>query len=382
MMKTEYHIGKRIKVIKIKRVVILTLLLSLFTQNTYAAVIVNDPCIKIGQTKTQAQNKYFCVKKADGLFWSKAVKSQKPLAKISSLYDLSKDVTNTSYWAWKNANMQISNSTITGPQTNIYLSPEIRFMSIKDNYKTFDLVTKLYDKYTVPKVVNVIYYTAEDVRWAQDEFSKHALFSEGNEASNACGISYCSGAQARIGKNREGLILIGVWNTSMLVYDVRTLDAHEFAHTIQSAAFFGTSKEYRSNWGIKQYMPYWFVEGGASFSQSSSFFYNNFNSYLEERKKILYGLRNSKQINANSIEGFLTSEDPNIWNNNNFMYSIGFLALEAMSAIKGAGIQIDIISDIANGKTFEESFEYRFGLSWKQSVSLLSDYIYKSIDSK
>jgi hypothetical protein len=42
---------------------------------------------------------------------------------------------------------------------------------------------------------------------------------------------------------------------------------------------------------------------------------------------------------------------------------------------------MDLISDIANGKTFEESFEHRFNTSWKDSVPLLSKYIYDSIDS-
>ena len=379
MMSLVKHTG--IKNLKIKKIFIFVLLLSLFAQNAYAVVKVDDLCYKIGKTKIVKQNKYFCVKKENGLFWSKPVNNSKPAKNIKSIYDLSKDVSNTSYWAWKNANIQISNSKITGPKTNIYLSPEIKSLSIKDEYKVFDLVSKLYDKYYIPSVVSVIYYTVKDIPWAQNEFSKHSLFSEGNEASNGCAKSHCYGAQARIGKNREGLILIGL-DSGISNYEVKTLDAHEFSHTIQSAAFFDTDKESGSNRGIKQYMPDWFVEGGASFSQASSFFYNDFNSYLEERKRIIYNLDKDKQINDDWIKNFLDPVNTSIWNNGNFVYDIGFLALEAMSAIKGPGIQIDIMLDIANGKSFEESFEYRFGVSWEKSIPLLSDYIYKSINNQ
>jgi hypothetical protein len=381
MISLAKHTG--IKNLKIKKIFIFVLLISLFAQNAYAVVKVDDPCYKIGKTKTVKQNKYFCVKKENGLSWSKEVKNPKPETKtgIESVYDLSKNIENISYQSWKNSNSKILNSSLLSPKINIMLSPDLKNTIVNDDYKVFDLVAKLYDNYAIPKAINIIYYTAKDMTWAQDRFTEYALFSEGNEASNGCRISGCSGAQARIGKNKEGLILIGVWNVP-IIYQINTIDAHEFSHTIQSAAFFGTKNEYRSNWGIKQYMPAWLVEGGSNFSQLSSVFYNNFIKYKEERKNLIYSLvimKQNKQIDTTIIENFLLKSNPN--NDIILDYQIGMLSLEAMVAIKGPGIQMDLISDIANGKSFEESFEYRFGLSWEKAVPFISDYIYKSIDN-
>ena len=71
MMSLVKHTG--IKNLKIKKIFIFVLLLSLFAQNAYAVVKVDDLCYKIGKTKIVKQNKYFCVKKENGLFWSKPV---------------------------------------------------------------------------------------------------------------------------------------------------------------------------------------------------------------------------------------------------------------------------------------------------------------------
>ena len=56
-------------------------------------------------------------------------------------------------------------------------------------------------------------------------------------------------------------------------------------------------------------------------------------------------------------------------------YSIGYLTVEAMSAMGGSDSAMRMYSLMANGKDFEDAFENIYEISWNDAKPIFSEYI-------
>jgi hypothetical protein len=300
-------------------------------------------------------------------------------AALNSFDDLVAHPEAISYWAWKKSSLHIKESKAAAPEATIHLGPNSKLLTSK----TIDGIlaaVKLYDGFVQPKHVDIIYFNYSDRSWAQVEFNKVALKPSGQESGNMCqSEERCWGALAEIDLKGNAIVLAGVINTTVADsnHSSGTLEAHEFAHTIQASQFIATGKENFSYCCIKAHLPHWMVEGEAEFAQAASVYAESLKSYEKERGDVANGfLRNAEgKFTAEWISQFLDPGARSIWSesgNNWRIYDVGFLAVEAMVALKGPAVSMQINRDIATGMNWEEAFEKNFGVSWKEAAPKLA----------
>ena len=226
----------------------------------------------------------------------------------------------------------------------------------------------------------VIYYNFQDIPWAQQEWAKISLSPQADQASNMCKeIDKCWGAVAEIDLKGNGLFLIASMDpaSSALDHTSGAVEAHEFTHGIQSSQFVGTSKESGAYCCIKAYLPWWMVEGNATFTQAVATYSKSYSEYLEERKRSTNDLTGNSVIKFTKqwFENYLDTATTLEWDkpeNSWRMYDVGFLVNEALVALKGPSINMQLIKDVANGKSWEEAFEANIGISWSIALPKLA----------
>ena len=54
---------------------------------------------------------------------------------------------------------------------------------------------------------------------------------------------------------------------------------------------------------------------------------------------------------------------------------MGFVITEIFTALKGPGAQMEIVRQIAQGKSMDEAFENVFGTTWKSAVPIIARVI-------
>jgi hypothetical protein len=161
-----------------------------------------------------------------------------------------------------------------------------------------------------------------------------------------------------------------------------SLEAHEYTHVIQTGTFFGTPNQMQAIVGIKAFAPWWFVEGGAEFSQIPAIHWSSFANYTKDRKIWAKNILENKagKYTEAWIANFLKPPNTSVWSDAETqwnLYDIGLLASEIFTAIKGPAINIQIFKDISAGMTYEKSFEKHFGIKWAAAVPLIAKSIAK-----
>jgi hypothetical protein len=288
-----------------------------------------------------------------------------------------------SYWAWAKSSQQISSSLNVGSKVTIILGPNT-LLPTKFSQTAIDQVTRLHLGFTRPSVVTIIYHNFQDISWAQQEWANISLNPQANEATNNCNFLRCWSGVAEIDLKGNGFILIAsedpATSRNRSSQESGTMEAHEFSHTIQMSQFVGTSKQERAYCCIKAYMPWWMVEGNATFTQAAATFSASYTDYLKERSRII----NELQVNSNSkftqqwFQEYLDTSTTIEWNkpeNSWRMYDVGFLVNEALASIYGPNINMQLFKDVANGKTWEQAFEANIGVSWSNALPKLTSIL-------
>lgn len=378
-----------------------------FLTSAVAAVKPGDACKKLGSTSVNGSLKFTCITSGKKLIWNKGSKvvsaiitpapkatpSQTPSpvatpTQVSEPFqpttfdDLIAHPESMSYWAWKKSGTQIKNSTKIAPEVFIHLGPTTVTTRTNTAFG-ISAAAKLYDSFTLPVKINVIYFAYSDRAWAQAQFAKYAINVRGSEAEEMCrDENSCVNAMAEIDLKGNGLILIalGASNRRDPNENSGTLEAHEFTHNIQASQFIGTNREQNSHCCFKRYVPHWMVEGGAEFAQAASIFPDSYQSYLSERKFDIQELiaNKDKKFTASWIEKFLDPESISMWNdpsNNWRIYDVGFLANEAFVALKGPAISLQLHRDIALGASWSEAFKKNFDIDWIDAAPKLAKAI-------
>jgi hypothetical protein len=307
-----------------------------------------------------------------------ASKTPKPITSFEDAVKRPKDV---SYWAWKKSSDQVRSTTAKSGELEILVGPNTK-LSNPNPKLALDAVKRLYPTFRHPGKTTAIYYSYKDIDWAQSKFSQIFSMASGQDAKNSCQKSTeCWGASASITNDGNGVLLSAVMNgTADPNHTSGTLEAHEYMHIVQVGSFFGTPKQGQAMVGIKAFTPWWFAEGGATFSQSAAIYANSFPKYSKERRTGSgFFLENkSKKYTEKWILNFIKPPDTKIWSDPDtafHIYDIGALISEIFTAIKGPAINIQIYDDIADGMTFEQSFEKQFGMKWDAAVPLIAKSI-------
>ena len=307
-----------------------------------------------------------------------AAKTPQP---ITSLQDAVKRPKDVSYWAWKKSSDQVLSNTEKSGELVLIVGPNTK-LSNPNPKLAFDAVKRLYPTFRHPQKTTAIYYSYKDIDWAQNKFSQIFSMASGQDAKGSCQkVTECWGASGTIDNAGNGVLLSAVMSgTADANHTSGTLEAHEYTHIVQIGSFFGTPQQGQAMVGIKAFTPWWFAEGGATFSQSAAIYANSFPKYSKERN-IGAGefLSNrNKKYTEKWIANFIKPVDKKVWSDPEtafHIYDIGALICEIFTAIKGPAINIQIYEDISDGMTFEQSFEKHFGQSWDSAVPLIAKSI-------
>ena len=277
-----------------------------------------------------------------------------------------------SFAAWKQSQQKISSSKSTLGNTKIITGPNTS-LSNTTPLDALNLTSSLYGSQKQAANIYLIYYSYQDVAWAQTEFDKlnDSSPSGYNAATNNCRTdTTCWGASAWLNSKQEGILLIAV-GVKDSNHTSGSLESHEYAHTIQMI-------QAPLNTAL---VPRWFLEGGAIWTQCAAIFSTDFSKYLDERKRNAGDLFASPSLyTAKWITEFL---NPNplttwaYWNNyeNWRIYDIGMLATEALVALKGPEAYMRLYTNVGNGLTFASSFEKEFGISWTEAAPIIAEAI-------
>ena len=55
-----------------------------------------------------------------------------------------------------------------------------------------------------------------------------------------------------------------------------------------------------------------------------------------------------------------------------YVYTVGYITMECLVALKGIDSPIEVILQVSNGATFEEAFAKVYGITWKDASPILA----------
>jgi hypothetical protein len=387
-----------------------------------AAVKAGATCTKAGTTSTVSGIKYTCIKSGKKLVWNKGVKvvapkpsatptaSPTPVATPTStptptptptpstttipiapstFNNLQSRIDGIIYGAWLKVSEKINASQTALGTVKILVGPN----TIEDDVNSLaslNLASRLFEGFTQVKNVYIIKFSKTDVDWAQKQYDLLRPNNYNpNAALNQCARSNgCTGAQAGINSDGAGIIIMGQGGSS---FGQPTVDgrsgaqigvvaAHEYVHNIQAI-----NAPCRGGRGCYDNIPRWLHEGGAEFFSTAARLSGNFEDFLKFRNYVLENqYSNSSSIytseylnlylNPNPI--FLPDQDNwAYWSkyDNRELYALGFMVSEILVNIKGIDSYMKLYQDVGAGKSFVESFQGIYGLSWAAACPLIAD---------
>ena len=284
------------------------LLISLATPVNAAAPKAGSTCTKKNATATSAGKLYTCILSGKKLVWNRGVAVPKPTQTQTPTPTLTptpptptstptptvkpwtppiaptdwKDVVQNAdgiaYWAWKKGAQKIENASPKLGVMDILISPN----GVPDNpvpLVALNLVSRLSANYEEPKKVVIIYAGEKDIAWGQkqiDEFCAERAcgYDVSGEAKKACDVptTPCRGGLALRNHNTNvPMIYMATsdWGKTDPGHTSGTLEAHEYFHTVQAVLLA------QLGWDR---VPRWLIEGGATWVQRATVYYNNFDT--------------------------------------------------------------------------------------------------------
>jgi hypothetical protein len=228
------------------------------------------------------------------------------------------------------------------------------------------------------------------VKWAQSKFEE--LFADPtllreiqspnrggpNQALGICpSPERCHSSSPNTNRKGESIILVGYTPTRLNILNETNgdLQSHEYTHVVQQLQFVKSPREMEGLASLKQYVPWWLVEGGADFGGIVSTHYGSFSEYSQVRLRDVNAVpRNDADWFANFINP-VSNQEWIPWRGE--IYNVGFVITEMFTALKGPEAQMEIVRQIAQGKSMDEAFENIFGTPWKAAVPIIARTIAK-----
>ena len=344
---------------------------------------------KVQKQKVVYQNKsYTCIKLGKKLIWNKgiAIKSPAPTptpkieivpAMPTSFADLEERYKGIPYAVWEKIQSNLARYKSTDLKINFLFGPNTpqRY----PNQWTIDAVTlgsRVMGAQKQPAEVKFVQYNKEDVNWVRSEVEKYVSpFRLGNsfpdQASEKCAGVDCDGAVANIASD-IGLVLVGVANP-VNRFNIQKFngqnDLHEYTHTVQGMVFKGKTQS-----PPPVFMPCWFSEGQPqavsipTVAKSAEDYVKIRKSWVTDNKWVL------KDYEPETIQEFLQKNMklPCDGNSGAMVFSLGYIVMDALVAVGGIDKTFDVLTAIADGLTFEESFIKVYKIGWDDASIALS----------
>ena len=195
--------------------------------------------------------------------------------------------------------------------------------------------------------------------------------------------------QAFVDSNYDGIIMLGMTdmgsreqlNQTYSEYARATLGvviAHEYLHTVQRVIL-------GNRWYQRTYTPpNWFTEGSAVFSEGASLNHSSFDAFMRFRavdSKTLYSDCPYSFCNKSTYEKVLEylslSGRGKSWDSfpYDMTYAMSARTIEILVALKGPGSLINFIEYMATEKTFDQAFEFTYGISYEAAKPIIARII-------
>lgn len=366
----------------LKRLLIIsTVAISFIGVNESSASARNNKCVKVGTFKTAAKVKYQCKRLTTGLRWVKVQTKAVPTTPAEVIISIPTDWSNIEkyaenipYASWKASVSAITNGIPQMPTLNIINGPNA-FITYQSPEIEISLTSRLFSSAKQPLHLTIMRFGYADIEWAASQWLSQFNGQDdsvGSEIRSGCSTpTTCWGGVARNTKDGRAWISLATMkeNTSSSRHISGALEAHEYTHTIQHELLSGTPT---------QRLPRWLLEGMASYSQAAVEGVASFDLYKAERTKEVNDLRNSVEW----LESFLapTGSDWSHWNkytgNDSWrIYDVGFMATEALVALRGPNTVMSLYTRVGSGQTFDQAFNELYGISWAEAHKIIARVI-------
>ena len=360
---------------------VLALVISLqLNASATAAIKAGATCAKVNSTKVVSGIKLTCVKSGKKLVW-RAVATEP--AAPTSFDNLLANYKGIPAAAWKSTQSNIASNTLATPPLEILLGPNTKMPYEKSIVEVaLKKLTGIFKNFAQPPKQTTLFYNYKDLKWATDSLSTfrnpfRVSNTYADQAIEHCPTEYfCRGS---FGNYAEGTGLIitsvalpeGQW---IDYFDLSgALDIHEFTHTIQKAQFLEAKKNTHNGY------PHWFSEGQpqvAAFTGAN----NTLSAYKEMRLKVM-------DVPAKGLGGYspedisrfykLQSEDVRDLATSDLKYTIGYITVEALTALKGIDSTMNLVKAVAAGDTYEQAFKKIYGVEWSYAEPILAQVVSK-----
>ncbi len=360
---------------------VLALVLSLqLNASATAAIKAGATCAKVNSTKVVSGIKLTCVKSGKKLVW-KAV-AVEPAAP-TTFENLLANYKGIPAAAWKSTQANITSNTLATPPLEILLGPNTKMPYEKSIVEVaLKKLTGIFKNFAQPPKQTTLFYNYKDLKWATDSLSTFRNPFQVNDTYADQAIEHCPTeyfCRGSFGNYAEGTGLIitsvalpeGQW---IDYFDLSgALDIHEFTHTIQKAQFLEAKKNTHNGY------PHWFSEGQpqvAAFTGAN----NTLSAYKEMRLKVM-------DVPAKGLGGYspedisrfykLQSEDVRDLATSDLKYTIGYITVEALTALKGIDSTMNLVKAVAAGDTYEQAFKKIYGVEWSYAEPILAQVVSK-----
>lgn len=366
----------------LKRLLIIsTVAISFIGVNENPASARNNKCVKVGTFKTAAKVKYECKRLTTGLRWVKVQTKVVPTTPAEVIISIPTDwsniekyAENVPYASWKASVSAITTGMPQMPTLNIIDGPNA-FITYQTPEIEIGLTSRLFSSAKQPSHLTIMRFGYDDVEWAASQW-----LSQFNGQDNSVSTEIRSGCKAPVTcwggvarNTNDGRAWISLatmkQNASSSRHITGALEAHEYTHAIQHAALSGAPSHK---------LPRWLLEGMASYSQAAVEGISSFDLYKSERTREIGGLNESVEW----LESFLapTGSDWSHWNkytgNDSWrIYDVGFMATEALVALRGPNTVMSLYTKVGSGQTFDQAFNELYGISWAEAHKIIARVI-------
>ena len=338
-------------------------------------------CTKLNSTKTASGAKLTCIKSGKKLVWSKGVAIEP--AAPTSFDDLLANYKGIPAAAWKSTQANIASNILATPPLEIVIGPNTKMPYDRSVSETaLKKITGIFKNFVQPPKQTSVFYNFTDLNWAKEYL---ATFKNPFRTSNTYSdqaVEHCPSAfmcRGAFGNYAVGTGLI--INSVALPDDVYvtpfalngSIDIHEFTHTIQKAQFLAANKT------IHWVYPHWFSEGQpqvAGMTGSSK----TLAEYKENRIRMIdrpaKGLGGYSPADISRFYVLQKSGSPEP-TTRDLVYTIGYITVEALTALKGIDSTMNLVKAVAEGDTFEQAFKKIYGVEWSYAEPILAEVISK-----
>lgn len=401
--------------ILIKISIFTLVIFSLTSQAMAASPKSGGPCTKLGSNSKTSGYSLTCLKIGSKLIWksssSKTVSTSinipisLPVSLNSNLnFDNSvAQVNDLPSISWQKVQDLIAKNSDPNIPTNISIGPNTdasKDLIISSLHRSY----KLFSGFKQPPSYTGIAYNAKDESWAETEWPKIAehlnlkirpsdynrIIRNGcsftnNVASECWGGNSASFAHvgSEIGFSFYGVQNGNFWSDLNAETGPASQIDHEYTHNVQFAQFNGVpfkSGQFGRPDQSHAAVPWWFTEGQAQAIGISVFSLTK-DKYLATRNNLVIRPGGPEStlhsFTAESLKNFLTENLPAGPGNPNWPlgYSVGFAAVEALSAIGGPQSTMVLFDRAAIGDDWPTAFKNVYGISWEKGATVLGEIL-------